>query len=309
MTKPLQEQELTHNAILACLLYFDIFNHPLSLKEIHSFLKIKTTILQLNNGINYLINQRQIYNIQGYYALRPTVQLVENRKTYETYAKQFFPLAVKNGNFIQRFPFIKGVFISGSLSKNVMKKEPDIDYFIITADKRVWLAKLLLLVYKLFLSKENRELLCINYFISEHNLVIKEQNTFTATELTTLIPIGSLDLHKKLLAANKWTTHFLPNKKSIFETTQTTSTNLSKPIFSRIIENVLSGILGNWIDKLACQFHLLRNRWKYSDLKTHKDYNLMVRSTVDEIKVHDKNHQMNTLRTYEKGCENLNLIK
>ena len=76
-----------------------------------------------------------------------------------------------------------------------------------------------------------------------------------------------------------------------------------------MIEYVLGGIVGTWADTLARQFHLIRNKWKYSGIKTHKDYHLMVRSAVNEIKIHDKNHQMNTLRTYEKRCKNLNLIK
>ncbi len=47
--------------------------------------------------------------------------------------------AKKYARVIANFPFIQAVFISGSLSKHVMKPNSDIDFFIITKPDRLWL--------------------------------------------------------------------------------------------------------------------------------------------------------------------------
>ena len=44
-------------------------------------------------------------------------------------------------SIIAAFPFVRAVGISGSLSKQYADENSDIDYFIITAANRLWIAK------------------------------------------------------------------------------------------------------------------------------------------------------------------------
>ena len=85
------------------------------------------------------------------------------------------------------FPFVRGVFLSGSISKGFMSESDDIDYFIITAPGRLWLTRTLLILFKkIFLFNSFRNF-CLNYFIDSENLYIPEHNRYTATEIVFLI--------------------------------------------------------------------------------------------------------------------------
>jgi predicted nucleotidyltransferase len=43
-------------------------------------------------------------------------------------------LARKKAAFISKFPFIRGIFVSGSLSKNYADDKSDLDFFVVTSD-------------------------------------------------------------------------------------------------------------------------------------------------------------------------------
>ncbi len=112
---------------------------------------------------------------------------------------------------ISRFPFVRAVLASGSLSKGYMDEKSDIDFFIITAPHRLWIARTLLVLYKrLFLGGSHKHF-CVNYFVDEDHLEIEEKNLFTATELATVLPLYGAEQYKSLIKTNGWVRDFFPN--------------------------------------------------------------------------------------------------
>jgi hypothetical protein len=51
----------------------------------------------------------------------------------------------------------------------------------------------------------------MNYFIDEGNPVILEKNIYTATEVTTVLPLRGNAVFDRFYSANGWTKKFLPN--------------------------------------------------------------------------------------------------
>jgi len=292
-------------AILSTLSYFDIFKHPIKQEEILSFLAIPIDNFILKETLEELVYEHKIFHIECYYLLSKNPSLVEKRKEYEARAQQILPTAIKNGHLIRKFPFVKGVCISGSLSKNVMKADADVDYFIFASKNRLWISKLTLKIYKFIFQNNSREFFCINYFVSEDNLSIDERNTYTATEILTLIPIDCEDLYNEFKNANNWVHDFFPNfnKHQSINTTE----RLDKPISSKIMETLAFGYFGNLIDLSIRKFNQFRNKLKYRKFKKDKDYELMFRSTSNQIKVHNSNHQTNTLKSFKEKLNELNL--
>ena len=291
-------------AVLACLAYFNIFQHPLRKEEIVNFLNTPIVDQQLDQALIDLLESKSIFKIDAYYLLQDNPDLVANRIAYERRADEKIEEALKIGKLIQKFPFTRAVCISGSLSKHVMKEDSDIDFFIMSKANRIWISKLMLKIYKFIFLKNSRALFCINYFISENNLYIEEQNAYTATELATLIPLGCEKEYEALMHANSWYKKFLPNfnknsKKSFDINTE------NKPITSKIIEGLFGGGWGNFVDTSIMKFNTIRNKKKYVDLKKNKDFELMLRATKDQIKVHDSNHQNVTLAKYNKLIKKL----
>jgi hypothetical protein len=56
---------------------------------------------------------------------------------------------------------------------------------------------------------------CLNYFIDEEKLQIKEQNIFTAVEVATLMPLKGRTVFKDFFQANDWVYQYLPNHNPI----------------------------------------------------------------------------------------------
>ena len=52
---------------------------------------------------------------------------------------------------------------------------------------------------------------CMNYYIDEEMLQIKEKNIYTATEVVTLLPLRGIPAFRRFYGHNKWSRTYLPN--------------------------------------------------------------------------------------------------
>ena len=77
--------------------------------------------------------------------------------------------------FISKFPYVRAILLSGSISKGYMDKDSDVDYFIITQPNRLWVTRLLLMLFKKIFLFNSRKVFCINYFVDSEKLEIEEK--------------------------------------------------------------------------------------------------------------------------------------
>jgi hypothetical protein len=122
---------------------------------------------------------------------------------------------------IRRFPFVRAVFISGELSKGVASKKGDIDFFVVTADRRVWVCRTLFALFKKVFLLGSKKLFCYNHIVSESHLRITDQNVYTAIEIATLQPLANPDMHQRFLDENEWVRGFFPNATRLGRRNQT----------------------------------------------------------------------------------------
>ncbi len=293
-------------SILKCIAYFNVFQHPITATEVYRFLDVEIEFETLERQLSVLASEGVVKQYEIYYGLKDVQRLSTLRVQYEEHAIQHHTIALINGGRILNLPFVSGVCISGSLSKGVMKKDADIDYFIIGKHGRVWLAKFFIKTYKYLFLNNSKEYFCTNYFISDQDLIIKEKNLYTATELATLIPLDSDQHYSNLLESNLWWRSYFPNYTIETSRLSIQSKGLkSKSQFVIRIERLLSGYIGSAINKGIMKLAVLRNRLFYNKQQSHKDFELMFRSTLSEIKVHGSNHQMNTLEAHQQSTEAL----
>lgn len=200
------------SSIIKTLAYFDLFSYPLALEDIRHFLDVEAGEAVIEKEIRILLRQGRVYRVGDYYSLQNNPVLAERRQRGEIHADELLLIAARNARLLYQFPFVRGICISGSLSKRCADERADIDYFIITQSNRLWIARTLMHLYKkLSYLRWHQHRFCMNYYIDEEALEIKEKNIFTATELLTLLPMcgnGSLD---RFFEANTWTGLYLPH--------------------------------------------------------------------------------------------------
>jgi len=293
-----------NESILNILVYFDLFDHPLAPQEVLNFIDIKTNLSDVIDGLEELRQLELVFSDGQFYGLSVDSSQFDKRNKYNDAANSIMPLAIRTGEMILKFPFVEDVFISGSLSKYVMAADSDIDYFIITKSKRIWLCKLMLKFYKFFKLNNDKNHFCINYFISKEDLKIYEENKYTAIELATLIPVTKSNLKQQLVESNLWLKEILPQYE--IEDNGSIDT-VVKTNGSYIIENLFPGIIGTLSNKVVKNLSITRNKIKYFSLRNSKDFKLMMRSTDHQIKVHNSNHQRRILDLYTKKLKEKSL--
>jgi len=133
------------------------------------------------------------------------------RRTNERRARRFMTIARIMGSLIRRFPFVRGLYISGELSKGVLSKKGDIDFLIVTAPGRVWVCRTLIILFKKIFLLNRKRLLCANHFVAEDYFEIPERNRYTALEAVTLKPVFNGVFLSNYVRENSWILDFFPN--------------------------------------------------------------------------------------------------
>src|SRR4051812_17354212 len=109
---------LPDNYVLAALAYFDLFSYPLTRSEIVTFLPAGRSAEDVSNALELLLKTKQVFNFGRYYLLRNDFSLVKRREAGNLKATEMLVTAKKVSRLLMHFPFVRGVAISGSLSKN-----------------------------------------------------------------------------------------------------------------------------------------------------------------------------------------------
>ncbi|MGZ5191936.1 MAG: nucleotidyltransferase domain-containing protein [Flavisolibacter sp.] len=289
--------------ILATLSYFDIFNYPLTQIEIYQYLRNSHPQTVFTTALQDLCMDNWIYKLDELYSLQDNYSLITRRKEGNARARTMMKTAEKIAGFLSAFPFVRGVAVSGSLSKNFADKDADIDFFIITAKNKLWLARTIMHCFKklTFLVKK-QEWFCMNYYIDEQMYQIKEKNIFTATEIATLLPLRGIDAFEQFYANNKWSRNYLPNHILRVSYINETKSSLLKKSIEFLLNNPVGNLLDNAFMKITGY------RW----LKKTRKHKLNKRGIIMGMDVSrhyakpdPESFQKKLVETYEKKIFNL----
>ncbi len=297
--------------LLKPILYFSLFQYPLTEEEIYSFSEADS-IESLKKELKDLVANKVIYKIDEFYLAENDESQIQRRLSGNQMAKDIHGKANSVSRFISKFPYVEGVGISGSLSKGYFDEEGDIDFFIITTPKRLWIARTFLILYKKLFLFNSKKYFCVNYFISTNSLEIEEKNRFTATELTTMLPMYGNGSFHDFYNENKWVTKYLPNK-TIDEGLSNLNT-VKKPLFTKSLESILNTNLGDWLDSFFLKMTYKKWKVKFNKLE-EKHFNIALKSTKNVSKHHPLNFQRKVIERLNdkydelKESHNIHLAK
>jgi len=249
--------EKAEQTLLKALAYFDIFNYPLTSGEIKNFLGFRLDEEEFRLAIRELLLAKTIFKFNEFYSLHNNPVTIEQRLQGNRRAKKLLPKAAKIGAFLYKFPYVRAVAVSGSLSKNYADPKADIDFFIITKANRLWIARTFLHLFKKLTFLTGRQhFYCMNYFIDEEALLIREQNIYSAIEVVTLFPVAGPDINNHFFKINKWTKEWFPGYTAKKELNISDKGSFLK----NIIEKVLNKKGGDKLDDLF--FRWTTHRWQ-----------------------------------------------
>lgn len=297
--------------ILRTLLYYDIFSHPLKPEEIFIFLpKNSMPKSKVLGMIENFSSEKESAFAQkdGFVYVKPNDHYISRRISKENFSRRMWLAARIMTHVIKRFPFVRAVFITGSLSKNSSEKISDIDYMIITSRGRLWISRTLLILFKKIFLFNSYKYFCLNYFITEDNLEIPFKNVFTATEVAYIKATFNTDLMYDFVMANKWIKDYFPNYKFLDPYLHSAGfkVNNRRSILQRLTEIFFRGRWGDKLDNYLLQKTSYYWNKKYSSLEEN-DRKLLFRTERNVSTTHPGDMQRTILRKYNERLMRFNL--
>jgi predicted nucleotidyltransferase len=283
--------------ILTTLAYFDLFSYPLTRGEIYMFLQNKYEYDAFDDSLRCLLDSRFIHKFDAFYTLKNDQYLIVRRNEGNLKATELIKIAKKVADILIRFPYVRGIAISGSLSKNYADEYSDIDLFIITTKNRLWIARTIMHCFKkLTFLVRKEDYFCMNYYIDEQQLEIPEKNIYTAIEIGTLIPLQGDAVFEKFYAANAWTRAYLPNKNMRVSSAKPIKMSFLKNIAELLLNNAVGNIIDNILMKVTA------SRWlKKTSLKKLNSHGAVMAMKTSKYfsKPDPENFQSKLLTKYE----------
>lgn len=292
-----------HESILRVLVYYDLFQYPLTSREIYLFID-EPDILpeEIDAGLAELRALGTIDCRRGYwYPAERGPEVVERRLSMEERGETMWKIARRIGSIMKMTPFVRGIYISGQLSRYIADEKSDIDYFIVTEPGRLWIVRTLFVLCRRTLFLNSRKYFCTNYFVTADNLAIRERNIYTACEVAALKPLWNREVFRRIVADNGWIGKFYPNfsySDVEFRPGVPERRSLVQAVLERIIPKRLADRLDNRL--MLGTRNYLQRKFPHCPQGLR---DTALRCTRDESRAHPNDQSVYVLTRYRGGLE------
>lgn len=322
---------LLEKSILATIAYYDVLNYPLTGFEVFkylispshiiaqskpeqsliseplkqsSFLKIQKTLR--NKSLNNFVEEKN-----GFYFLKGKNKLLNIRIERQKISDQKWKKARKIIKWLWLIPFLKAVFVSGSLALDNTKEQSDIDLLIIAKHKRIWTVRFLItsflhIIGKRRYGKKTADRICLNHYITDESLKIDFPSLYNAQTYAHLVLVlkSEKDVYKKFRQANKWINDYVVSyvEQESDDQRLIKERRLLKG-FAKLQEIILNTFLGGFLEKLLGFFQKLIIK-RHS--QKHKKEGRVIADEF-QLEFHPASPEANVLETYNQNILKLGL--
>lgn len=294
---PVRSVSAPHEAIFAALLYYHLFDFPLTADEAHLLSGDRGSLESSKTAIDWLVDQGLVGRERGYLFLGDAAQVLA-REQGAVRAAAANDRILARARLIGRFPFVRGVGLSGSVSKGVIKPGDDIDFFVVASSGRLWICRTLLMLFKKIFLLNSHQMFCVNYLVAEDAMGLPDRNVFTAMEIAWLRPVWGNRWYADFLSSNDWLSAYLPNWQALREPAPCGPAGL----FKNGIERSLEGERGDRLDEWLRARIARRNRRRYRHL-SDEEFAIAFRSEPHSSKHHPGHHQGRVTSRYQTELE------
>ncbi len=292
-------------AVVATLLYYDLFVFPPSSEELARFAHRGGVDGHFDPG--ELAPESEWWSCRdGYWFLKGREMLIARRAELRETSARKMKRARQWAKRLSGIPGMRFVGVTGSLSMESAVAEDDIDLLIITASGRLWLTRALVLGM-LWAARVKRgddgrsyhpDQICANIFLSEDDLHLPDHNLFIAHEICQMVPLVGRETYNRFLASNKWICEFLP---------QWAPANVEwedRPIYGAIRragEVLLGGSAGARLEGELGRRQLLRIHGKHA-----RGHNTGIKLSQTQLRFHPRDISQYVVDTFDERWARLN---
>lgn len=295
--------DLLYEPIVRVLAYYDLFDYPLTAGEIHSFLPARgVSLYELRSALADLVAEGRMGSAEGFHYLPyRNHSVVLRRLRMQERGRVMWGIARRFAMMMRWMPFIRGIFISGQLCRYIADENSDIDYFIVTAPRRLWIVRTFFVMLRRLLLFNSSRYFCINYVVTTDNLLIRERNPYVACEVASLKPLYNHDLFHEFIMRNSWIGEFYPNFSSAHIEIRpgVTGGERLRGVMERMIPARIADRLDTWLMEATRRFW----RRKFPG-RAPAVYEVSLRTRRDESRAHADDKSPMVLERYRTILRN-----
>jgi hypothetical protein len=303
---PLNGAPPRDRAIVATLLYFDLFSFPLRAEELVRFAHHNLAPHDLPlQGAWWDSGSVNAGSPQTFWFLRGRENYIQRRVNLTRVSTDKLQRARKYARMLQVIPGVRFIGVTGSLAMASAVPEDDIDFLIIAAKNRLWLTRALVLAALLAWGvkrpddgrTEYPNMICANIFLSEDDCHIPDENLFIAHEICQMLPLLGESAYHTFLRANSWVRQFLPQWRP------TTTDFQDRPASrraQRVFERAFANGIGTHLDRELAQRQLRRIQIKHA-----RGHNTNVKITPTQLRFHARDLSDYVVNTFNARWEEL----
>ena len=314
------------NSILATIVYYDIFNYPLTLVEIYKYMINPARIVKIEGGISEVsinsiveeLDKLEISGIigtkNGFYFLNGRDDIYNLRMQRHKIADQKWKKFLKFVKYLALAPYLRGVFASGSMAINNTGEESDFDILVVAKSGHLYTCRFFLWVISSLAGARRKkhqkiapDKLCFNHYIADDSLYIPHESIFNAQTYASLKPAmiapGLIDnFYHANLWLNNYVYNFRPEKEFI---RRSVTVPFIFKFIAESVESVLSLLkLDRRIETILRHFQQERIK---KDPVTYSSGGRVI-FTEQELEFHPYSFERIVINEYNRGVMRLGIV-
>jgi len=297
-------------AVLKTVIFFDLFNYPLTNWEIWQYLKLEISLGVLEQAVLDLVLAGSLEQYDGFYFLPGRAEIIETRRERYNFANYKIKLARRATKLFKWLPSVKLVAVANLIGHHNLRNESDVDIFIVSSPNRLWLTRLfctgLMKITKQRPTKEcKRNKMCLSFYAAADGLAMeplrfKPSDPYFDHWFLGLYPIYDNDKYLAYMRfKNPWLKKSFPNSLLLRE-------NFPDNYFSKnLLDKILyygANVLNAWSKKI--QVAIMPKVLK--DL-ANKDTGVVLNDQILRFYLKDKRQEF--LDKYNKRLAEFNLYE
>lgn len=310
---------------MATLLYYDIFDLPLTLLEIYKLMinpcrvnKITTKVSaikidEIQRKLELLEKSGFVSEKNGFYFLSGREKLYDLRIARDKIAADKWKKLVRLAKWFTAVPYLKGIFASGSMAVNNTDEKSDFDILVVAESSRLYTCRIFLsLVASIFGARRKRfekiapDKFCFNHYITDNSLRIKHESIFNAHTYASLKPvlIGQ-DLFDKFYIANIWIKKFVYNFEPAYDFVERKANRIKiLDGIRKAGEFILDSRVGNWTENIFKWYQQRRIR---NNPATYESGGRVIFND-NELEFHPHSFEKAVIEKYNDGLKRLSIV-
>jgi predicted nucleotidyltransferase len=319
---------LLEKQILATLSYYDLFDYPLTAFELWRYL-IREKISALSEGAaergkseisvgavfkslddsTYL--RELIGESRGFYFFAGHDSIVDARLRRKKLADRKWKRLRRIFRLLAALPFVRAIFVSGSLSMENSKEDSDVDIIVVAATGRIWTVRTLLTFFTYVLGvrrygSKTRDRICLNHYITDASLRIPFPSLYNAESYAHLVNVYLEDaaLFRRFQEENVWIQEYVA-QLTVSELDSTRSCGRSRLLshLARMQEFLLRGRAGDVLEKTFARIE--GNRIRRDRLYAKRGGRITIDDT--QLEFHPDSHEFRIIPEFNRRMSALGL--